>query len=56
MEAKSLRLGINEDEKVTLGNKKINQVHSITYLVSIFSKDGVSNKDVKSSSRLFFFS
>ena len=39
---KLLRLGISEDEKVTLGNKKIHQVGSITYLVSIISKDGGS--------------
>ena len=36
---KSLRLGISEDEKVTLGNKKIDQVNSFTYLGSIISKD-----------------
>ena len=37
---KWLRLEINEDEKVTLGNEKINQMDSFTYLVSIISKDG----------------
>ena len=31
-EAKSLRLGISDDEKVTLGNKKIAQVDVFTYL------------------------
>ena len=29
---KSLRLGISEEEKVMLGNKKIDQVGSFTYL------------------------
>ena len=46
--AKSLRLGISEDEKVTLGNEKIDQVGSFTYLGSIISKDGGSSEDVKS--------
>ena len=45
---KSLRLGISEDEKVTLGNEKIDQVGSFTYLGSIISKDGGSSEDVKS--------
>ena len=45
---KSLRLGISEDEQVTLGNKKIDQVGSFSYLCSIISKDGGSSKDVKS--------
>ena len=45
---KSLRLGISEDEKVTLSNKKIDQVGSFTYLGSIISKDGGSSEDVKS--------
>ena len=31
-ETKSLRLGISEDEKVTLGNEKIDQVDKFTYL------------------------
>ena len=44
----SLRLGISEDEKVTLGNKKIVQVGSFTYLGSTISKDGGSSEDVKS--------
>ena len=55
---KSLRLGISEDEKVTLGNEKIDQVGSFTYLGSIISKDGGSSEDVKSRIarlRLFFF-
>ena len=39
---KSLRLGISEDEKVTLGNEKIDQVGSFTYLGSIISKDSGS--------------
>ena len=43
-----LRLGIFEDEKVTLGNEKIYQVGSFTYLNSITSKDGRSREDVKS--------
>ena len=45
---KSLRLGISEDEKVTLGNEKIDQVGSFTYLGTIISKDGGSSEDVKS--------
>ena len=36
---KSLTLGIFEEEKVTLGNKKIDQVDSFAYLGSIISKD-----------------
>ena len=44
----SLRLGISEDEKVTLGNEKIDQVGSFTYFGSIISKDGGSSEDVKS--------
>ena len=44
---KSLRPGISEDEKVTLGNKKIHQVDSFTYLgIIIISKDGGSSEDV----------
>ena len=45
---KSLRLGTSEDEKLTLGNKKIHQVGSFTYLGSIISKDGGNSEDVKS--------
>ena len=45
---KSLRLGISEDEKVTLGNEKINQVDSFTYRGSIIIRDGGSSEDVKS--------
>ena len=45
---KSLRLGISEDEKVTFGNEKIDQLGSFTYLGSIISKDGGSSEDVKS--------
>ena len=44
----SLRLGISEDEQVTLGNEKIDQVGSFSYLGSIISKDGGSSEDVKS--------
>ena len=33
---------------MTLGNKKIVQVGSFTYLGSIISKDGGSSEDVKS--------
>jgi hypothetical protein len=40
---KSLRLGISEDEKVTLSNEKIHQVDSFTHLRSIITKDGGSN-------------
>jgi hypothetical protein len=45
---KSLRLGISEDEKVTLDNEKIDQVENFTYLGSIISKDGGNSEDVKS--------
>ena len=45
---KSLRLGIREDEQVTLGNENIDQVRSFSYLGSIISKDGGSSEDVKS--------
>ena len=55
-----LRLGISEDEKVTLGNEKIGQVDSITYLLSITGKDCGSSEDVKSRianvQGVFFFS
>ena len=34
---KSIRLGICENEKVTLGNKEIDQLGSFTYLGSIIS-------------------
>ena len=44
---KSLRLGISEDEKVMLGNEKIDQVESLTYLGNILSKDVGSGEDVK---------
>ena len=44
---KSLRLGISEDEQVTLGNEKIDKVWSFSYLGSIISKDGGSSEDVK---------
>ena len=44
----SLRIAISEDEKVTLGNTKIGQVGSFTYLGSSISKDGGSTEDVKS--------
>ena len=44
---KSLRLGISEDEKVMLGNEKIDQVNSFTYLGCIISNDGGSSEDVK---------
>ena len=53
----SLRLGISEDEKVTFGNEKIDQVGSFTYLGSVISKDGGSSKDVRSrivKVRVFF--
>jgi hypothetical protein len=52
---KSLRLGISEDEKVTLGNEKFDQVGRFTYLGSIISKDYGSIEDVKSRIRLRVF-
>ena len=47
---KSLRLGISEDAKVTLGNdyEKIDPVGSFTYLGSIINNDDGSSEDVKS--------
>ena len=54
---KSLRLGISEDEKVTLGNDKIDRVGSFTYLGIIISKDGGVREDVKrriAKARFFF--
>ena len=45
---KSLRLGIRENEMVTLGNEKVDQVDSFTYLGSIISKDSGSSEEVKS--------
>ena len=44
----SLWLGISEDEKVTLGTEKIDQVDIFTYIRNIISKDGGSSEDVKS--------
>ena len=44
---KSLRIGIKEDEKVTLSNKKVDQVDSFNYPCSIISKDSGSSKDSK---------
>ena len=56
---KLLRLGISENEKMTLGNEKIDQVGSFTYLCSILSKEGVNSEDVKSriakAQGVFFF-
>ena len=37
---------VSEDEKVTLGNEKIDQVDSFTYLGSIITKDGGSSYNV----------
>ena len=48
---KSLRLGISEDEKVTLGNENIYRDSSrfnVTDLGSIISKDNGSSEDIKS--------
>ena len=45
---KSLRLGISQDEKVTLDNEKIDQVGKFTYLGSIISKHDGCSEDVKS--------
>ena len=41
---KSLWYGIREDEKVMLGNEKIDQVDSFTYLGSIISKNDGSSE------------
>ena len=45
---RSLRLGISENEKVTLDSEKIDQLDSSTYLGSTISKDGGSSEDVNS--------
>ena len=45
---KSLRLGISEDEQVTLVNEKIDQAGSFSCLGNIIRKDGGSSEDVKS--------
>ena len=45
---KSLRLGISEDEKMMLGNEKIDQVDIFTYLGNIISKGDGCLEDVKS--------
>ena len=45
---RSLRLGINENEKLTLGNEKIDLVGGFTYIGSIISKEGGNGEDVKS--------
>ena len=44
---KSLWLGISEDEKVTLGNEKIDQVDSFTYLGSIIRNNGGRSEMLK---------
>ena len=44
---RSLRLGTSEDERVTLGNEKFDEVGSFTYLGSIISKDGGAVKMLK---------
>ena len=56
-----LRLGISEDEKMTLGNEKIYLSDSFIYIGSIVSKDGGCIEDVKSTIpnrivRVFFHS
>ena len=45
---KWLRVRISVDEKVTLGNEKIDQMDSHIYLNIIISKDGESSGDVNS--------
>ena len=45
---KSLWLGIRENEKVTLGNRKSNEVDSFTYLGNFISKVGGCNEYVES--------
>ena len=45
---KSLRLGISEDEMVTLGSQKVDQLDSFTYIGSIICKSVGSSEDVKS--------
>jgi len=44
----SLRLGISQYEKVALGNEKILEVDSFTYLGSIINKDVEGSEDVRS--------
>ena len=38
---------MSEDEKVTLGNERIDQVDRFTFLGSVISKDSGSSDDVK---------
>ena len=45
---KSLRLGMNDDEEIMLGNKKIHQMGRFSCQGSIISKDGGCSKDVRS--------
>ena len=53
----SLRLGISQDGKMTLGNKSIDKVDSFIYIGSIIGKDGGSRENVKSriANLRFFF-
>ena len=43
----SLRLRICEVKEMILGNEKIDQLDSFTYLIIIISKDGGCGKDVE---------
>ena len=47
--AKSLRLGINDNEEVMFGHENINQLGSFTYLGSINDKDNSCSEYVKNS-------
>jgi len=51
MKTKSVSLRTSEDENVTLGNEKIDQLDSFTYLGRIVSKDGGCREDFKSRKR-----
>ena len=49
-----LRLRITEGEEVMLGNKRIDQVDSLTYLGSIISEDIGSSEDINSGIAMIF--
>ena len=53
--AKSLRLGLNEGDEVTLKDEKIDQVDSFPHLDSMISKDDAFSKYVIKWLRVFFF-
>ena len=51
---KLLRLGISEDENLSLDDENINQIDSLTYLSIIIGVDGGCHEGVKSRIALFY--